>query len=101
MLLGDCREFVRFVQQRDPVIFVRRDSDLPEIEEVKAPCEHGGLYCLWNQAILPSLQRTLVAESNAGPYYTFGELPLIEFHFPLPVQPLWNGRPALLQGRVY
>jgi hypothetical protein len=73
-----------------------------EIEEVHEPWQRGGGYCLWNQALLPSLERKYIPESDHGPYYRVDSaLPVIEFSYPLPVQELWNGKPALTQGRVW
>ena len=105
MLAEDCREFLSFVQKRDPVVVARRDSESQEIEEVSRPWEEGALYCLWNQGILPRIEREFVAR-NPKPYFTLAdhslsEAPLLEFFFPSPIQEPWNGRPALTQGRVY
>jgi hypothetical protein len=102
MLADDCKQFLRFVQERDPVIVVRRSSQLAGIEEVHEPWQRGGGYCLWNQALLPSLERKYITESDHGPYYRVDSaLPVIEFSYPLPIQEPWNGKPALTQGRVW
>ncbi len=56
MLPEDCRRFVLFLRERDPVIVTDwHSSELAEIQEVSRPWERGGHYCLWNQAILPAL----------------------------------------------
>src|SRR5580692_2589874 len=58
MLPEDCRRFVLFLQERDPVIVTEwHSSELAEIREVNRPWEIGGHYCLWNQAIQPELTR--------------------------------------------
>ena len=103
MLAEDCREFLSFVQQRDPVAVVDRSSKLEAIEEVQHAWERGETYSLWNQALLPTLQRTFIrVEPEAASYYRIdSSLPLIEFWYPSPVPEPWNGRPALTQGRVW
>jgi hypothetical protein len=102
MLEEDCREFVAFIQKRDPVIVVDRSSKSKEIEEEQRPWERGKTYCLWNQALLPRLQRKFVrVEPERASYGVDNSLPVIEFWYPQPVQEPWNGRPALTQGRVW
>lgn len=102
LLEEDCRQLLHFVHGRDPVVVIRRDSTLSEIDEVARPCEQGGSYCLWNQALLPSLQRKFIPESLRGPYYRVDSInPVIEFFYPPPVQETWNGRPAHTQGRIW
>ena len=102
MLADDCRTFLSFVQQRDPVVVIDRDAESSQIDEVLCPWLRGGSYCLWNQSLLPSLEREFIPQSNLGPYYRVDDaLPIIEFFYPNPVQEPWNGKPALTQGRVY
>jgi hypothetical protein len=102
MLEEDCRQFLHFVQERDPVVVIRRDSVSPQIEEVREPCEHGGSYCLWNQALLPHLERKFIPESVRGPYYRVDSAwPVIELFYPPPEGELWNAKPAHTQGRVW
>ena len=99
MLPEDCRRFVLFLQERDPVIVTEwHSSKLPEIQEVTRPWERGGHYCLWNQAILPALTR-----KSTGKYFNidFFSSPVIEFTYESPVLESWNGQPALTQGRIW
>lgn len=104
MLAEDCREFVEFVRERDPVFVTERRSDANVIQDVKRPWERGETYCLWNQAILPLLQRNFV-QVNPGEgssYYGINHHePVIEFWYPSSTLEPWNGRPALTQGRVW
>lgn len=100
MLPEDCKTLVHFVQERDPIVVIRRDCKSSDIREEKSIWENGGAFVLWNQALLPSLQREYVPESKMGPYYTVSNsLPLLQLFVPL--QSKWNGRPSLTQGRVY
>jgi hypothetical protein len=98
MLPEDCYSFLHSLQQRDPVIVAEVHSSLTdEISEIHRPWERGGHYCLWNQAILPQLQR-----KTTGKFFNidFTE-PLIEFSYPSPAAKPWNGQPALIQGRIW
>src|SRR5215472_8772842 len=102
MLAGDCESFIDYVRRRDPVIICEWTSARATIEEVRSPWEQGGWYCLWNQSLLPSLQREFIPESDIGPYYRVeSALPVIEFSYPNPIQEKWNNRPVLTQGRVW
>jgi hypothetical protein len=58
MLSEDCRRFVQFLQERDPVIVTEvHSSESAEVQAVSRPWENRGFYCLWNQAIIPTLSR--------------------------------------------
>ena len=98
MLPEDCRRFLLFLQERDPVIVTEwYSSELAEIQEVNRPWERGGHYCLWNQAILPALAR-----KATGKYFNIDfSAPVIEFTYESPVLESWNGQPALTQGRIW
>jgi hypothetical protein len=102
MLAEDCKQFLDFIRDHDPVIVTLRSSSSRSIEEVLRPWEHGGTYCLWNRDFLPSLERKYIPESKYGPYYRVDSVwPVIEFTYPNPQQEMWNGRQALTQGRVW
>jgi hypothetical protein len=99
MMEEDCKQFLEYLHGRDPVIVIARDSKTLAIEEIQQPWKQGGLYSLWNQALLPSLTRKKSDHSTFN--YVDGSLPVIEFTYPPPAAQLWNGRPALTQGRVW
>lgn len=102
MLAEDCKQFLGFIQNRDPVVVVDWISGFAGLNEIKQPWESGGWYCLWNQALVPTLERKFIPESTRGPYYRVDStLPVIELSYPNPQQEPWNGRPALTQGRVW
>jgi len=98
MLPEDCRRFVCFLQERDPVIVTPWYSSVSvEIEEVMIPWENEGHYCLWNRTILPELKR-----KTTGKHFNIEfSAPVIEFSYPSPVVEPWNGQPALCQGRIW
>ena len=98
MLPEDFSQFLKFVQERDPVIISVFDSDSPAIT-TNVPNNKETL-CLWNQALLPNLTRKFIPESKRGPYYRIDNaLPVLELSPSL--QTVWNGYPGLLQGRIY
>lgn len=102
MLEEDCRIFVDFVQQRDPVIVIRWSTTSPEVRAIRSPWQKAGWYCLWNQSVFASLKREFIAESKRGPYYRVdSSVPVTEFSYPGPVIESWNGRPGILQGRLW
>jgi hypothetical protein len=86
------------LQERDPVIVTKvHSSESAEVQEISRPWESGGGYCLWNQAIIPTLSRRAT-----GKYFKIDfSLPLIEFSYEFPCVEPWNGQPALQQGRIW
>ncbi len=100
MFPEDCIKLINFVQQHDPVVVIPFDSASPQITEVRVPCERVGVYCLWNQAVLPSLEYKHIARADRGAYFRVdSRLPVLEFI--KSVQVKWNQKTALLQGRIY
>jgi hypothetical protein len=96
----DCAELISFIKAHDPIVVISYDSESPEVREVEKPCEQARHYCLWNQALLQSLEYRYILESNRGSYYRVdSRLPIIEFTPSVPVE--WSGRDGLLQGRLY
>jgi hypothetical protein len=100
MLKEDCEHFLQFVQGRDPVVVTLRDADSPHVEAVPDPASETRDMVLWNKVLLDSLERELVVRPPASSYYRVDQsLPVLEL---VPSKPCdWNGRRALLQGRVY
>jgi hypothetical protein len=103
MLPDDRTAFLRFVQQRDPVILTDFTADCDDVQPVdlgERSTKGRDWLCLWNKALLPFLKRKYVPESNRGPYYRMdSSLPILEFS--LPIQTVWDERPSLNQGRLY
>jgi hypothetical protein len=99
MLPEDCRRFVLFLQERDPVIVTHwYSAETSVIEEVCSPWEDGGNYCLWNQAILPELKRRQTGDRFSIDFST----PVIQFSYASsPVLQPWNGQQSLVQGRIW
>lgn len=98
MLPEDCRSFIGFLRDRDPVIVTRwHSSDSADLEEEHHPWDQGAQYCLWNQPILPTLKR----EATGKSFNVDSSEPVIEFDYPSPNLEPWNGQPALVQGRIW
>jgi hypothetical protein len=103
MLQEDRAAFLKFVQQRDSVVFSDFTADSEDVLPVdldKRETKGEDWLFLWNLALLPSLKRKYVPASNFGPYYRIDyELPILELS--IPVQGAWDEKPALRQGRLY
>jgi hypothetical protein len=99
MLPEDRNAFLRFVQERDPVVVSARDSDSAEIEPI-ANFDVGPdkTLCLWNRKILSSLKREWVPSPG---YFTVSELTMPILEFSSSFTATWEGRPALGQGRLF
>lgn len=99
MLREDVKAFLDFVQGRDPVIVTLRDGDSAEIKAVPDPASETRTMTLWNQALLSSLERKHVVVPGRDYYGVDYSLPTLEFSPPRRCE--WNGRDALLPGRIY
>ena len=86
------------MKERDPVVVTEwRSSTSAEVQEISSPWENGGDYCLWNQAIIPTLIR-----ENTGEHFSIDfAAPVIEFSYSSRRVGPWNGQPALIQGRIW
>jgi hypothetical protein len=95
----DLQEFLKFVEQRDPVIVMPRDSDSPGMTALENPSLEVDVMTLWNRGLLSSLQRKHIVIPGRD-YYSFDDsLPILELS--LSRRYLWNGREGLLSGRIY
>jgi hypothetical protein len=99
MLPEDRNEFLRVVQERDPIVVITRDSDSADIQP--APSSDVGsdkTLCLWNTKLLPHLERKWIPEPG---YYRVDSLktPILEFTSSFIAT--WEGKPALCQGRLF
>jgi hypothetical protein len=100
MLREDTVAFLDFVREHDPVVVTLRDAQSAEVESVSDPAAEMESMTLWNTALLPQLQRQLVTRPGGHDYYRVPySLPTLELSPSTAAK--WNGKPALLQGRVY
>jgi hypothetical protein len=99
MLPEDLSKFLDFVQERDAVLAITRDS---KSARVRPATDHeiasGQILCLWNRVLLPGLTREWIADPG---YYRVDEfrMPVLEFTPSFTAK--WEGKPALGQGRLY
>jgi len=103
MLAEDRAAFLNFVQERDSVVitdFTGTSADVVPVDLASDRITEREWLCLWNMKLLPTLSRDYIPESNVGPYYRIdSSLPILEFSVPSPN--VWDGKPALTQGRLY
>src|SRR4051812_36162048 len=99
-LSDDLREFLQFVCTGSPVIVTLMNSDRAEIEPVANPRLESRVMTLWNQALIPTLERELVRRPAGSDYYRIPySLPVLEQSPSRAIS--WNKQPALLRGRLY
>jgi hypothetical protein len=99
MLPDDRDAFLHFVQERDLVTVVARDSDSAEIQPI-ADLDIGRdkTLCFWNRKILPSLEREWVPLSG---YFTVSELRMPILEYTASFTATGEGKPRLGQGRLF
>jgi hypothetical protein len=99
-LPADLSEFFAFARTHDWLMVALRDSDRPEIEGLGNPEAETRVMTLWNQELVGSLKREAVKRPTAAEFYRIpSSSPVLELS---PSQQVsWNGRSALLLGRLY
>lgn len=98
MLPEDCRQFVKFLRERDPVVVTTwYSAETGDVEDIREPWVQDGHYCLWNQSLLHSLRR----EATGKNFNVDFASPVIEFSYGAQLVERWEGRAALLQGRIW
>jgi hypothetical protein len=99
MLPEDQKAFLRFVQERDPIVIITRDSDSAEIQPIAdLAIGRDKTLLFWNRKILPSLEREWVP---APGYFTVSELRMPILEFTPSFTATWEGKPGLGQGRLF
>ena len=103
MLPEDQKAFLRFVKETDPVVVVAMlDPETPDVHPIEEiAIDRLQMLCLWNRRLLPVLNRKPLGKDAR--YYKYHvdafHLPLLEFSPCLKTE--WEGRPALIQERLY
>lgn len=99
MLPEDRNAFLRFVQERDPVVIAVRDSDSAEVQSITdLDSSPNKTLSLWNSRLLPHIERKWVPDPG---YYRLDEFGLPILEFTSSFSATWEGKPALGQGRLY
>jgi hypothetical protein len=98
MLPEDQNAFLRFLQERDPVVVIARDSDSAEIQPADPTIGSDKTLCLWNLKLLPHLERKWIPDPG---YYRADEFRMPILEFTSSFRATWEGKPALGQGRLY
>jgi hypothetical protein len=100
VLPPDAHAFFEFACSRGPITITLKSSDSPVIVEVRDPEREENVMTLWNRRILPQLERKIVLRSGGPTYFRVEDsLPTIEFSPSRIIR--WDGKAALLQGRIY
>ena len=103
VLPGDVEGLVAYIQGQHRVVLAKRDD--PHSATVKSldrlTSHANETFILWNQELLPQLQRKYISRETAEDYYrvdVWAE-PVLEFSVSFLGE--WCGRPSLTQGRIY
>jgi hypothetical protein len=90
-----------FLQRHDPVVITSWSSESPEIHDLSgSACRFDKPICLWNQPLLPHLERKFIPAPKQRSYYRIDDsLPVLELS--TSHQCTWDGKAALTQGRVW
>jgi hypothetical protein len=103
MLPDDVEQLLTHLKSQHRIVVVKRDdSDSVNVKPLKSvPVSANETLVLWNQDLLPRLQRQLISRENGGACYRVDEFaePVLEFSGSFLGQ--WCDRPSLTQGRVY
>jgi hypothetical protein len=100
MLPNDRDEFLRFVQQADPIAFISKYGESSSVVPlpIDAIDKEQSIY-FWNRSFLPNLERKWVPDPG---FYGLSNLnePILEFR-PSSALVTWEEKRALVQGRLY
>jgi hypothetical protein len=99
MLPEDRNAFLNYVQVQGNIPVALRDADTARIEHItRFDGSEDKILCLWNSGLLPTLERKWIPDPG---YYRVDVLkqPVLEFRSSLLTA--WEGKPALVQGRLY
>jgi len=99
MLDNDVRELVNAVGEKCDLVVTRRYDDVPMIKPVTDPAtEH--IMTLWNRDLQPALQRSQIRLNDGGEWFHIDSRHQV-IELSNYAQTTWNGRPGLVQGRIY
>jgi hypothetical protein len=103
VLPKDVEELLAQVKRQHRVVLVKRDDfDSAVVEPLESlPANRNDTLILWNQELLPQLERNHISTETGGDYYRIAEStePVLEFKGSFLGE--WRGRASLTQGRIY
>ena len=100
LLANDVNQLLEHISSKCDLKVILRDSDQDNLDSVKDPASEKGIMTLWNQTLLEDLKRKTIVRNDGRPWYLVeGNLPTLEFS--TSVETTWNGKPGLVQGRIY
>jgi hypothetical protein len=103
VLPEDVEGLLAHIKSQHRVVLVKRgDSHSASVELLESlPASANETLVLWNQELLPQLQRERIFRETDGDYYRVDEFaePVLEFSRSFLGE--WCGRPSLTQGRIY
>ncbi|HKE82860.1 MAG TPA: hypothetical protein VKB50_03865 [Vicinamibacterales bacterium] len=94
----DCQSLFSFINTDDRVTVVAQDSPATELTSLPTPCTESQVLILWKESLGTELKRTLVSLPLTAYYRVRSEVGL-ELNPSRASE--WDGRPALVQGRLY
>jgi hypothetical protein len=103
VLVEDVEGLLAHIRSRHRVVLVKRSdfhsATVTPLESL--PTDANETLILWNQELLPQLQRKYISREMAGDYYRVdgSAEPVLEFGGSFLGE--WCGRPSLTQGRIY
>jgi len=103
VLQEDVEGLLAQIKRQHRVVLVKRDDfDSAVVEPLESlPANTSETLILWNQELLPQLQRNHISRETGGDYYRVAESaePVLEFKGSVLGE--WRGRASLTQGRIY
>ena len=102
ILPKDVNDLLVAMHNREPleVAMQRGNSATPERLAFIPESLSGQTLVLWSERFAPSLHRDYVAKAQP-PYYLVDEQTESVLELSLSAMNMWEGRPALMQGRIY
>jgi len=96
---NDIRNFVHALWARCDLVVTRRCDDQPAITPVADPRLERSL-TLWNRDLQTSLSRTRIQLNSGGEWFCIDNHHQV-LELTNSIVTTWDGRPALVQGRIY
>jgi hypothetical protein len=103
VLPEDVEGLLAHIKSQHRVVLLKRDDfHSATVEPLESlPASANETLVLWNQELVPRLQREYIARETGGDYYRVDGVaePVLEFGRSFLGE--WCGRPSLTQGRIY